>query len=92
MLWSTRRIEGDATIIPAIQQPIYRSANRVIVVRLVGRQDEAFMPRMRRTPDPQSDWSEWVRPQSVDPPYGVAPPAPLHSIVELRYRVRKYGD
>ncbi len=92
VLWSNRRVEGDATIIPAIQQPIYRSGNRVIVVRLKGRQDEAFMPRMRRTPDPKADWSEWVRPKSVDPPYGVVPPAPLQSIVELRYRVRKYGE
>lgn len=92
VFWSKRRVEGNATIIPAIQQPIYRSANRVIVVRLKGRQDEAFMPRMRRTPDPKADWSEWVRPQSVDPPYGVVPPAPLQSIVELRYRVRKYGE
>ncbi len=54
--WSTRRVEGAFTIVPAIQQPIYRSANRVIVVRLEGRQDEAFMPSMRRTPDPTADW------------------------------------
>jgi hypothetical protein len=92
VFWSQRRVEGDFSVIPAIQQPIYRSANRVIVVRLKDRQDEAFMPRMRRTPDPTADWSEWVRPQSVDPPYGVVPPASLASIVELRYRVRKYGE
>lgn len=92
VMWSNRRVEGEFTIVPAIQQPIYRSGSRVIVVRIKDRQDEAFMPSMRRTPDPTADWSEWVRPQSVDPPYGVVPPAPLTSIVELRYRVRRYGD
>jgi len=90
--WSSKRIDGEYTIVPATQNPLYRSASRVIVVQINGRQTEAFMPRMRRTPDPKADWSEWVRPQSVDPPYGVVPPAPLHSIIELRYRVRRYGD
>jgi MFS family permease len=90
--WSSKRIDGEYTIVPATQNPLYRSASRVIVVQINGRQAEAFMPRMRRTPDPKADWSEWFRPQSVDPPYGVVPPAPLRSIVELRYRVRRYGD
>ena len=36
-------------------------------------------------------WSEWYRPKAVEPPYGVVPPAPLKSILELRYRVRPYG-
>jgi hypothetical protein len=90
--WSDQRNDGEYTIIPAIQGPLYRSGSRVIVVRIDGRQIEAFMPRMPRTPDPKADWSEWVRPQSVDPPYGVVTTVPLQSIVELRYRVRRYGE
>lgn len=90
--WSSKRIDGDYTIVPAFQGPLYRSGRRVIVVRVQGRQDEAFIPRMARKPDPAADWSEWIRPQSVDPPYGVVPASPLRSIVELRYRVRKYGE
>ena len=90
--WSDKRVEGEHTIIPAVQGPLYRSGSRVIVVRINDRQTEAFMPPMRRTPDPKADWSEWFRPRAVDPPYGVVPPAPLQSIVELRYRVRKYGE
>lgn len=86
------RVEGEYTIIPAFQGPLYRSGSRVIVVRLEGVQDEAFVPPMRRTPDPRADWSAWVRPRSVDPPYGVVPASPLHSKVELRYRVRRYGE
>jgi len=92
VLWSNKRSDGEFTIIPVIQGPLYRSGSRVIVVRINGRQDEAFMPRMKRTPNPKADWSEWVRPQSVDPPYGVVPPAPLKPVFELRYRVRAYGD
>ena len=90
--WSSKRVDGEYTIVPATQGPLYRSGSRVIVVRINGRQTEAFMPRMRRTPDPKADWSAWVGPQSVDPPYGVVPSAPLRSIVELRYRVRRYGE
>jgi hypothetical protein len=90
--WSSKRVDREYTIVPGTQNPLYRASRRVIVVRINGRQTEAFMPPMRRTPDPKADWSEWFRPQSVDPPYGVVPPAPLRSIIELRYRVRRYGD
>ena len=89
--WSSRRIDGAYTIIPVVQGPLYRAANRVIVVRVGEAQVESFMPPIKRTPNPNADWSEWYRPQSVEPPYGVTPPAPLTSKLELRYRVRVWG-
>lgn len=91
VLWSDSRVEGDFRIIPVVQGALYRAANRVIVVRIEGRQDEIFIPPMKRMPNPKADWSEWYRPRSVEPPYGVVPPAPLRPILELRYRVRVYG-
>ena len=92
VLTSSVRTEGEYLIIPVVQGPLYRSGQRVIVVRVGEKQIEAFMPKMKRTPDPKADWSEWVRPRAVDPPYGVTPPAPLKSMIELRYRVRPYGE
>ncbi len=91
VLWSNRRTEGPYTIVPVVQGPLYRSGSRVIVVTLSDRQSEVFMPSMKRTPDPRADWSAWVRPRVVEPPYG-AEPKTLESIVELRYRVRVYGE
>ncbi len=90
--WTGRRTEGAYTIIPVTQGPLYRAGSRVIVVRIANRQDEAFMPPMKRVPDPKADWSSWYKPTSVDPPYGVVPPVPLKPMFELRYRVRRYGD
>jgi hypothetical protein len=86
------RTEGEYLIVPAVQGPLYRSGSRVIVVRVGEQQTEVFMPKMKRTPDPKGDWSEWMRPRVVDPPSGVTPPAPLTSMIELRYRVRPYGE
>ena len=86
------RSDGEYLIVPVVQGPLYRSGSRVIVVRVGEKQVEAFMPKMKRTPNPKADWSEWVRPRVVDPPYGVTPPSPLKSMVELRYRVRPYGE
>lgn len=91
VLWSNRRTEGPYMIVPVVQGPLYRSGSRVIVVRLADRQSEVFTPPMKRTPNPKADWSEWYRPRLVDPPYGVEASG-LKSIVELRYRVRAYGD
>jgi hypothetical protein len=90
--WSSKRVEGKYTIIPVIQGPLYRSGSRVIVVRVGEEQVEVFSPPMKRTPNPKADWSEWYRPRVVDPPYGVVPPAPLKSKLELRYRIRVYGE
>jgi len=91
-MWSRVRQEGEHSIIPVVQGPLYRSGSRVIVVQIEGRQTEVFTPRMKRTPDPQADWSEWVAPRMVDPPYGVQPTAPLTPLLALRYRVRRYGE
>ncbi|MEP6834039.1 MAG: hypothetical protein ABJB74_11620 [Gemmatimonas sp.] len=90
--WNSRRIEGVYTIIPVSQGGLYRATNRVIVVRVGEEQVEAFIPPMKRTPDPKAGWSEWYRPSAVDPPYGVTPPAPLKSKLELRYKISIYGQ
>ncbi|MBC8086028.1 MAG: hypothetical protein H7Z40_02085 [Phycisphaerae bacterium] len=92
ILWSDKRTEGDLTIVPVVQGPLYRSGSRVIVVNVDGRQVEAFTPPMKRTPNPKADWSKWYRPARVDPPYRVVPAAPLQSMFELRYKVRVYGQ
>jgi MFS family permease len=92
VLWSYKRTDGAFTIIPVVQGPLYRAGNRIIAVRIEGRQNEIFVPRMKRTPDPKADWSAWVRPQVVDPLYGEQPTAPLTPMLELRYRVRPYGQ
>ncbi|MEO8478041.1 MAG: hypothetical protein ABI542_00300 [Gemmatimonadota bacterium] len=90
--WSSRRVEGDRTIVPVVQGPLYRAGSRMIVVSIGDQQVESFMPPMKRTPDPKADWSEWYRPRSVEPPYGVTPTAPLKAVLELRYRVRAWGE
>jgi len=92
VMWSRKRSEGEYTIIPVVQGPLYRSGSRVIVVRVGEEQVEVFSPPMKRTPDPKADWTEWYRPRVVDPPFGVVPPAPPKSKLELRYRVRVYGQ
>lgn len=92
VMWSTKRTEGAYTIIPVVQGPLYRAGSRFIVARINEGHSEMFMPPMKRTPDPKADWSEWYKPTSVDPPYGVVPPTPLTALLEMRYRVRAYGD
>jgi hypothetical protein len=92
VIWSGKRIEGEYAIIPVVQGPLYRSGSRVIVVRLGEEQIEVFSPPMKRTPDPQAQWTEWYRPRVVDPPFGVVPPTPPKSKLELRYRIRVYGQ
>ncbi|MEO7362551.1 MAG: hypothetical protein ABI120_19630 [Gemmatimonadaceae bacterium] len=90
--WSGRRVEGEFTIIPVSQGALYRSSSRMIVVRVGEQQTEMFSPPMKRTPDPKADWSEWYPPTAVEPSYGVTPPAPLQSVLELRYKLRLYGE
>jgi len=92
VLWSRKRVDGEYTIVPVVQGPLYRSGSRAIVVRVGDEQVEVFSPPMKRTPDPRADWSEWYRPRVVDPPYGAAPATPPKSKLELRYRVRVYGQ
>jgi hypothetical protein len=91
VLWSQARTEGAYRIIPVSQGPLSRTTSRFIVVRIKDRQDEMFSPPMKRLPDPDADWSPWYPPASVDPPYGIVPPAPLRALFELRYRIRVYG-
>lgn len=92
VLWSKARTEGAFTIIPVAQNPLSRANNRVVVARIEGKQTESFVPPMKRVPDAKADWSEWYRPQMIDPPYGVETREPLSAKLELRYRVRAYGD
>lgn len=92
VLWSDHRIEGAHVIVPVIQQPLMRALGRTIVVEVAGQRVEIFRPSIPRVPDPRADWSAWTPPVSVEPPYGVTPAAPLRPVLELRYRVRQYGD
>ena len=57
VLTSSLRTEGDHLIIPVVQGLVYRAGQRVIVVRVDARQDEVFMPKIKRTSDPKADWS-----------------------------------
>ena len=90
--WSDARTEDGYRIIPVTQGPLSRAASRVIVVRIADRQVELFTPPMKRMPNPKADWSTWYRPSAVEPLYGVVPVSPLHAILELRYRIRVYGE
>lgn len=92
ILWDSKRTEGEYSIVPVVQGPLYRSGSRIIVVDIEGRQKEAFMPPMKRTPNPKAGWSEWYRPNRVDPQFGMEPKAPLQPVFELRYQVRPYGQ
>ncbi|MGV3707794.1 MAG: hypothetical protein ACO1Q7_03065 [Gemmatimonas sp.] len=91
LMWDKIRTEGENTVMPAVQGPFYRAGSRFIVVRIGETQTEMFSPPMKRTPDPNADWSEWYKPNSVDAPFGVRPSAPLTPMLEVRYRVRAYG-
>lgn len=90
--WNRLRTEGAYRIVPVSQNPLMRAADRVVVVRLAGRQTELFVPPMPRTPDSRADWSAWYRPQRVEPITDGASSAAPPSLIELRYRVRRYGE
>ena len=90
--WAAMRTEGAHRIIPVVQNPLMRATGRVIVVRLPGRQTEIFAPPMERTPDSRADWSAWFRPERVESATGGESPGSGTPIVELRYRVRRYGE
>jgi hypothetical protein len=47
---------------------------------------------MPRTPTPGTDWSAWLRPGSVEPDGDAPNTASSESLVELRWRVGRYGD
>lgn len=88
------RTEGGHLVVPAVQGPLYRSGNRLIVARLGqrgdARRDELFSPRMPRTPDPKADWSEWVSPQQVMGPTGE--PSKEPALLQMRWRLELYGQ
>lgn len=90
--WAGVRNDGAYRVIPVTQGPLSRTGSRVIVVRLDGRQIELFSPPMKRRPDPLADWSQWYPATSVAPLDGVVPVSPMRPLIELRYRVRVYGQ
>lgn len=92
VLWSKARDENGYHIVPVTQGPLQRAANRFIVVTIEGRQTEMFSPPMKRMPDPKADWSAWYKPGDVSPAYGTTPSSPLKPLLELRYRIRVYGQ
>lgn len=92
VLWDQKRIEDSYTVFPVIQGPLTRAGRRLVSVNIEGRQAEAFLPPMKRVPDPKADWSDWYDPRHVAPAYGVVAPAALQPMFALRYRVRRYGD
>lgn len=93
VLQDATRHEGSHLVVPAVQGPLHGAWNRLVVVRLEvsdGRRNLVFMPRMPRKPDPGADWSAWQGPRQVDDPMtGAAASAPA---MELRWRVRRYGE
>lgn len=87
------RKEASHVVIPALQGPLIRTRNRLVVARVrapAGAHDELFSPRMPRTPDPQADWSAWAAPGQVFDERGEPSRAP--PLLEMRWRVRRYGQ
>ena len=85
------REEGDAIVVPLVQNPLHRASGRLVVVRVAGRHVEVFSPRWKAKPDPKADWSPWIAPRLAERTGGEAR-EPVRPILELRYRVRLYGD
>ncbi len=91
-LASRTRVEGAHTIIPVVQQPLFRAGRRTLVVRLEDKQTELYELPMKRTPDPRADWSEWLRPNTVEGASGADSLTSQVAKTEVRFRVRRYGD
>lgn len=87
------REEGEHLVVPVVQNPLFRSSSRLVVVRVSDRQIEVFTPPWKAKPEPRAGWSSWYGPRQVDRPFGQegAGPAP-RGILELRYRLRLYGE
>jgi MFS family permease len=87
------RREEAQLIVPAVQGPLIRAGNRLVVARLslpAGERHEVFMPKMPRRPDPKAEWSDWVSPRTVfdvrtETEGGAA-------LLQMRWRVRLYGE
>ncbi len=87
------REEEGWLVVPVIQNPLYRSSGRVIVARVSDRHVEVFTPPWKAKPDPKADWSGWTAPRHVDRANADTPgDAGLRPILEVRYRVRLYGE
>ena len=85
------REEGDAIVVPLVQNPLHRASGRLVVVRVAGRHVEVFSPRWKAKPDPKADWSPWIAPRLAERTGGEAR-EPVRPILQLRYRLRLYGD
>lgn len=87
------RREGAHLVVPAVQGPLIRSGNRLVVARLAlpgGERHEVFMPPMPRRPDPKAGWSDWLPPRQVfDVQTGAGGAPPL---LQMRWRLRLYGE
>lgn len=93
VLSSDVREEGEFLVVPVVQNPLYRSSSRVIVARVADEHVELFTPPMRAKPKPGSEWSSWYPPRRAEPARMTDPPGPApRPILELRYRVRLYGE
>jgi MFS family permease len=87
------RQEAAQLIVPAVQEPLIRAGNRLVVARLslpTGERHEVFMPRMPRRPDPKAGWSDWVSPRTVfdvrtETEGGAA-------LLQMRWRLRLHGE
>jgi hypothetical protein len=88
-LHARAREEDGHTIIPVVQQPLFRAGKRTLVVRINDRHTERYDLPMMRTPDPRADWSAWLRPSAAE---GASGDSMLSAMTEARYRVRRYGD
>ncbi len=87
------REEDGFVVVPVVQNPVYRSASRSIVSRVANRRVEVFVPRMKSKPDPKAGWSAWQAPRLVEMQGGGAGAGEeAKPILELRYRVRLYGE
>ena len=87
------REEGGWLVVPVIQNPLYRSSNRSIVARVSDQHVELFTPPWKAKPDPKADWSGWYAPRLVERTnVEASPDTALRPILEVRYRVRLYGE
>lgn len=85
------REEGDGLVVPLVQNPLHRASGRLVVVRVADRHVEVFSPRWKAKPDPKAGWSPWIAPRLAEKTGGEGRGA-VRPILELRYRVRLYGD
>lgn len=87
------REEGEWMIVPVIQNPLHRASGRVIVARVADRHVEVFTPPMKAKPNPNADWSPWTAPRLAERTGGgSAGGEAVRPILEVRYRVRLYGE